>query len=247
MRPKLSEKSLQKLYDQWWKERQCDSINLSLKEHLHRERLGVISRNNIATKLKKLFTNKSPTLLDIACGNGEFIIDAQKIGFQVKGVDISSVAIAQAPTSIKKLLQVASAEKLPFIKNSFDCVTCHGSLEHFTNQAQAIQEISRILKPHGIAYITVPNLMFIGHIYMNLRYGEMPNEAGQPEKSFTFQAWKNLLEKNGLQVINYQKYNDIFASNRVSFLTRVLWQKIFRHFVPVNLSYSFIFYCQRKS
>jgi ubiquinone/menaquinone biosynthesis C-methylase UbiE len=47
-------------------------------------------------------------------------------------------------------------QNLSFKDNSYDIILNNHVLEHISNDKKAIQEIQRILKPDGIAIITVP-------------------------------------------------------------------------------------------
>lgn len=51
---------------------------------------------------------------------------------------------------------VADITKLPFKDNSVDAVICESVLEHMKDPWSAIKEMRRVLKPKGLAYITVP-------------------------------------------------------------------------------------------
>ena len=46
--------------------------------------------------------------------------------------------------------------KIPFPENTFDLVLCNHVLEHVENDILAMQEIERVLKPHGFAILQVP-------------------------------------------------------------------------------------------
>jgi SAM-dependent methyltransferase len=49
--------------------------------------------------------------------------------------------------------------RLPFDENQFDIVNCWETMEHFNfNPVGFVQEVRRILKPGGLAFITVPNI-----------------------------------------------------------------------------------------
>jgi SAM-dependent methyltransferase len=130
----------------------------------------------------------------------------------------------------------------------FDYVTCLGSLEHFPNPERGVREISRVLKKNAKALIFVPNLFFLGHIYMAFRYGIEPSEANQnfSEIFKTRKGWEELFEKNGLKVLNCYKYNTIWASTKVSSVTKILYNYLLKPFIPLNLSYSFLFICEKK-
>ncbi len=51
---------------------------------------------------------------------------------------------------------ISPAENLPFENQSFDFVLCTQVLEHIRKPELVIQEISRIIKPGGLLFLTVP-------------------------------------------------------------------------------------------
>lgn len=187
-------------------------------------------------------------ILDVACGKGLFLKEAKKRELDIYGIDISKIAIKKARNLIGGNFLCGDAENLPYKDDFFDYVTCLGSLEHFTHPNIGVKEICRVLKREGKALIYVPNLMFVGHIYMAWRYGIMPTEGKQSfsEVFYTYQGWKRLFEENGLRVIDCKKYNRIYATNRVSKFTIFLWENFLRFLIPFNLSYCFAFLCLKK-
>jgi SAM-dependent methyltransferase len=51
---------------------------------------------------------------------------------------------------------ICSADNLPFDNATFDYVLCTQVLEHVTKPIDSFREISRILKPDGLLFLTVP-------------------------------------------------------------------------------------------
>jgi len=191
--------------------------------------------------------NKRGKLLDVSCGKGIFLALASEKGFKTYGIDISEVAINIAEqVSPLSILEVGNAERMPYPDDAFDVVTCLGSLEHFTDISNGIKEISRVLKSGGNALIMVPNLYFLGHIYMAVRYGYQPSEAGQQfsEQFLTRGGWQNVLENNGLKVEKVFKYNYIWATKKVSRSAIFAWN-LLKPFIPIGLSYNFCFLCNK--
>lgn len=187
-------------------------------------------------------------ILDIACGVGNFLKEAQEKEMKISGIDISREALSKAEKKLEVKIDWGKSERLPYKSNSFDFVTCIGSLEHFNNPRRALEEANRVLKSDGIIYFHVPNLMFIGFILMALFKGAMPSEGGQEfsENYYTYLGWKELLEKCGnFKIIKSGPYNEMFAARKVNKLIRFLWQVLIKHFVPFNLSYAFNFYCKK--
>lgn len=207
--------ALASAYDQW--HAQADRQNNEWQERYYRW---------LANLLKP---SSGSTLLDVACGRGDFLDFMSRCGFRPYGVDISSVAIDIARERLPNArLEVANGEDLPFDDATFDFVTCLGSLEHFEDPARGAREIARVLRSDGKALVLLPNLFFLGHVYLGLRHGTQPSEGGQgfSEQFRSTQGWQQLLEEAGLRVVDWKAWNYVFASDKVSPWAMRLWNLI---------------------
>ncbi|MFC1804512.1 class I SAM-dependent methyltransferase [Candidatus Omnitrophota bacterium] len=199
--------------------------------------------------LNMLKAKRGQTILDVGCGTGSFCLAAFKNGLEITGLDFSSVALKKARSLNQKLkLILSDVHSLPFEDGFFDHAVCLGSLEHFSDKKKALREISRILKPSGKAFILLPNSYFIGHIYLVMKTGMPPDEGGQQfnEDFNTKIGWKDILEKEHFKVISIKKFNTIAASQKVSPITRYIYNLAVKHFIPSNLSYAFGYLCVKK-
>jgi SAM-dependent methyltransferase len=188
-------------------------------------------------------------LLDVACGQGKFLAYAHSRGFEVTGVDVSDVAVDIARERVPDAnVMVGAGESLPFENDSFDVVTCIGSLEHFPDPAAGAAEMARVLRPGGSAVIFVPNLFFLGHVWFGVSRGTQPSEGGQAfsEIFLSSQGWQELLSGAGLEVRRFHVWNHIFASGRVGPLVTRAWNTLSR-FAPRHGAYAFAFVCQKNS
>lgn len=84
--------------------------------------------------------------LEIGSGRGAF----QNLVNDYTGVDIAP----SAQKYIQKKFVCASAENLPFENESFDALWSITVLEHVNDPEKALNEISRVLKPEGVAYLS---------------------------------------------------------------------------------------------
>ncbi len=95
-------------------------------------------------------------LLDIGCGTGNFVRRVLKEHpvAEVWGLDFSRKMIAAGRQRIagsESRIQFvqADSESLPLDDNKFDLVTCSNSFHHYPNQAAAVFEMYRVLRPGG--------------------------------------------------------------------------------------------------
>jgi len=99
-------------------------------------------------------------LLDVAVGTGHYIDRAHAFGATAFGVDLSIHACRAAKSKNRSLPVCRSdAECLPFRSRSFDVVLCLQLLEHTPYPENVIAEITRVLKPGGILFLSAPNLL----------------------------------------------------------------------------------------
>ncbi|MBG1266015.1 class I SAM-dependent methyltransferase [Nostoc sp. WHI] len=95
------------------------------------------------------------TVLDVACGTGEFerLLLTDNSTQNIVGVDISDKMLAIAKQKCSAYPQVsfhtASASALPFDSNTFDVIVSANSFHYFDNPLAALIEMKRVIKPNG--------------------------------------------------------------------------------------------------
>ncbi len=109
---------------------------------------------NCVTSFLDLFPSNSK-ILDIGCGNGKYM--NYRIDLIMKGIDISSKLVEICNNKGFDVIK-ASMTNIPFSDNSFDGIICIASYHHLDNDEDrktTLNEIYRILKYNGIAFIEV--------------------------------------------------------------------------------------------
>lgn len=101
------------------------------------------------------FYSKGFTLLDVGCGNGEYLYLAKKIGYNVIGLDLLENRLQRASRFSKNIIQ-GDARNIPFKDDFFEVILCSEVLEHVSNQQKVISEISRVSKLNGRLVLSVP-------------------------------------------------------------------------------------------
>lgn len=121
----------------------------------YRHRGGIMAECHGTNILDHLFKKyKTVTILDVGCGAGSLMRLLKKKGFnRVKGIDISPVAAKLSGG------RVASATKIPYKSNSFDCVIGLSVIEHLSKEEgnQFLRQAFRVLKPGGFIFLLTPN------------------------------------------------------------------------------------------
>jgi SAM-dependent methyltransferase len=100
------------------------------------------------------------TLLDVGTGTGLFAAEMSKL-CSVTGVDDHEEAISLAKRRPGPTFIQAPCNALPFGDASFDVTTALDVLEHLPDDLGALGEMNRVLKPGGVAVVTVPAFMLL--------------------------------------------------------------------------------------
>ena len=127
-------------------------------------------------------------------------------GAHAFGVDISPGIVNGARGQFTELgLRLHAAQSdvraLPFRTGSFDAVYSMGTVEHFDETQQALEEIFRVLRPGGRAIIGVPNRCdpFLRPLMVAVMYRLGLYGYGF-EKSYTRRTFRRMLEQCGFEV-----------------------------------------------
>jgi len=101
-------------------------------------------------------------IVDIGCYAGSFVAEAARRHPEktILGVDYFPDHIRMAHhlhPSLRERFSLMSVYALTLEDGSVDCVTAQEVLEHLEGAALAVKEINRILRPGGVAIISVPN------------------------------------------------------------------------------------------
>jgi ubiquinone/menaquinone biosynthesis C-methylase UbiE len=109
-------------------------------------------------------------LLDLGCGGGRHAFEAARLGALVVAVDAQAEEVSQVRDTIGAMVDAGEikdcgagvvqgdALRLPFGDDAFDRVIAAEVLEHIPDDASAMAELTRVLRPGGTMAVTVPRL-----------------------------------------------------------------------------------------
>jgi ubiquinone/menaquinone biosynthesis C-methylase UbiE len=105
----------------------------------------------------KSIINPPGKMLDVGCGLGLFLKEAQNHGWDCQGIESAKQAVQFARKTLKLKVISGDFNQLKF-KEQFDVVTFLDVLEHLPKPQQSLAKIYQISKPNGIVVIQCPNI-----------------------------------------------------------------------------------------
>ncbi|HYW16170.1 MAG TPA: class I SAM-dependent methyltransferase [Allosphingosinicella sp.] len=120
--------------------------------------VGRLSRSEPAYVERVAFPEGAirPRLLDIGCGNGEYLVRARKAGWEVFGCDFDPAAVKAARETGAEVRE-GGAEAFIDSPGSFDAVTLGHVVEHVHDPAGLLALCRDLLKPGGAIFVDTPN------------------------------------------------------------------------------------------
>lgn len=101
-------------------------------------------------------------ILDVGCGNGDFLFMLKKMGWEVMGLETDMLA-AEAARRRGIIVDSRPIEKAGLPEGWADVVTMNHVVEHIYDPVSALKECRRALKNGGVLRIYTPNALSLGH------------------------------------------------------------------------------------
>lgn len=101
------------------------------------------------------YLNKDMTVLELACGSGQFSFRLAKKAKHWEAIDFSENMIAEAKKKSRPkelYFSVQDATKLPYADETFDAVMIANALHIMPEPYKAMSEIFRVLKKDGVLF-----------------------------------------------------------------------------------------------
>ena len=153
--------------------------------------------------IDEISVNHEDYLLDVGCGEGEYGELGKLLKLYV-GVDINRTPVFRGHTSRSLLL--SDAAKLPFKNDVFDKLICLEVLEHIPDDELALEEMGRVLKKNGLAFISVPN---VGARW-GFNFAEFDKKLGHLRR-YSYAVLARMADSAGMSVVT-SKYFGHFSS-----------------------------------
>lgn len=137
-------------------------------------------------------------LLEVGCGNGNFLALMNRWGWAAEGVDFDQAAVDRA---LRKGVKVnrGDLESQRYPDSRFDVVFSSHVIEHVVDPAALVAESLRVLKPGGRCIVVTPNV----HSWSHRLFGRHWRGLEPPRHLhlFTPQSLRNLVASGGAENI----------------------------------------------
>jgi len=166
--------------------------------------------HNAIAKNALMFKGK---MLDLGCGNKPYFEEFKNVNEYI-GLDIENSGNHEGKSKVDVFY---NGKNFPFENNSVDGVFSSETFEHIFNLEEVILEIHRVLKKDGLLLATCP-------------FFWPEHEAPFDFARYTSFAIKDLLQRNGFEIVNYEKTGNYFT---VMLQSLALYMSFFINKIPV--------------
>jgi SAM-dependent methyltransferase len=157
--------------------------------------------------------DRGPTLLDIGCGEGEFLAELHSLGWSVEGIDPSEAAVAVAQARGVRATSGTFGD-VSLEAGSFDAITFRLVFEHIGDPVVALAKCRNALRSRGILWIATPSLDSEAHrvFARDWIHLEPPRHA----VLYTRRSLTRLLGESGFDVVSVKPLRQARWSFRLS-------------------------------
>lgn len=166
-------------------------------------------------------------LLDVGCGSGWLSEYFARLGYVVKGIDISpdliqmsEERVARVPygvdheTPLRCTFAVHDIEASPLLEK-FDAIICYDSLHHFEDECAVIRNLAAMLDVGGQLFVLEGDRPAVGSPSED-ELREVMTEYGTLESPFDFGYLRRILDENGFRIIgDYASINGLFQRENI--------------------------------
>ena len=137
-------------------------VNADTIEFMTRNEADMAYKRRVKTIFEYIEPRDDMRILDLPCGRGFYLNMFRYVSkCQLVGADLDWPVIKQANQYLAQLenieIQHANIYDMPYPADCFDAVILSEVLEHVEDDARALREAYRVLKPGGVLAVTVPN------------------------------------------------------------------------------------------
>jgi ubiquinone/menaquinone biosynthesis C-methylase UbiE len=127
-----------------------DRTRYSTIAHRDHQFCSPLSEQTVETLLEHLRLGPGARLLDVGCGKAQMLARAvRRYGASGVGIDPNGAFLKEAPSDSNIVLHASRVQEVALQRESFDAALCIGSTHAFGAYADALRELSLLVRPGG--------------------------------------------------------------------------------------------------
>lgn len=211
MNPRLTEAAIARFYDTVYGTQGASEGFESDQRARATHILDVTSRllASVDSPDRAVAERARPRVLDIGCGAGQLLQEAQRRGWEVLGTELSQVAAQHASQVLGVSIHCGDFRALGLPAGSLDVVVMQAVVEHLRAPVDFLRDSAALLRPGGVLFFSVPNVASAEHRLARL--------LGQPWRGFIIEHLyyftpaflRRLMADLGLEVAFMSSWNPL--------------------------------------
>ena len=168
-------------------------------------------------------------MLEVGCGEGDFLAEAEAAGYEVLGVEYSEAASATANERLKRgRVEQGELKSAKLPDAHFDVCVLNDVIEHVRDPIAFLREVQRVLRPGGALFIATPSLDSWSARSMKERWMEWKPEhllyfnSRNIQTALLKTGFREVLIRPGTKVLNFDYVKAHFDRFPVPVVTRSL-------------------------
>ena len=145
-----------------WKHKRNVMRDYNETAHLYDMRYAEEQEAKYKQAFEELELASHNVVLDVGCGNGDFLFQMKNLQWEVTGVDSDSGAVQFARQQYGLDVLQGNVMNVHLPSDAFDAITMNHVIEYVANPIDVLNECKRLLKDDGIILIATPNSKSLG-------------------------------------------------------------------------------------
>ncbi|UCE54619.1 MAG: class I SAM-dependent methyltransferase [Desulfobacterales bacterium] len=213
-------------------------------------------------RFEKLFTGYLPKygrILEAGCGLGQHVLALRKRGFEIEGIDWAAETVKTALRKFPDLpIYKGDVTNIEVPSDYYTGYISLGVAEHlFEGPESLLREAYRVLKPEGVALISIPYFHILRRLKARLRLYQTNTDGIEfYQYAFRNEEFTSLLLSSGFKIIDRMVYSipkgvkdEIPGFSLVIKLRGIGWrlQRVLRSWAWArsNLGHMILFICKK--
>jgi SAM-dependent methyltransferase len=192
------------------------------------------------SEIRRYHGPENGRLLEVGCGDGDFLVLAEADGWQVTGVEYSAAACEKARLRLKNgEVRCGKLQQAGMPAEQFDLCVISDVLAHIRSPLDFLREIHRLLKPGGTLFVATPSIdswsaRFLRQKWMEFKAEHLTYFDRQTLQTALFKSgFHNVIVQPGWKILNFdyiQKHFERFPvpaiTPALNFAARILPKRV---------------------